>query len=309
MTDQAELHDALLRLAGRIPDSMLVRARLRLADGKIDDTDDLQPLFDIPFTFTPAPPDSGTLGVSMPLVLDLVGQSLDDPMDEAARAAVAELPGSVALWRAWRTAPAWAALAMPPTRLYVVEADGVQPLVTATVMRALISAGIEEPLVETYRPGQELPQLTRLARGTAALLWTRAEAPPMRIARVFDVVDDDGARFDPAHERLDDADRARVAAYLNAGTTILMTTGRLNDVVEPQRGEVVPMSYRTDGRWLWTDSTTYYLREYGLAPEPDLLAAIRAAGPLLPAPDPADQHRALAAIFQSHAMAPIPTAK
>jgi len=305
MTEHPRLHDALLRLAGRIPDDVLAQARLRLADGQTDGLAALRPSLDVSYAFAPALPNPNTFGAAVPPLLDLVGRGLGDAVDDAARTAVEQLPGSVALWRVWRTAPAWAATAMPPTRLYVVEVDASLPLATATVMRALIAAGLPDPLVETYRPGDKLPTSTRRARAAGALLWTRAEAPPMRIARVFDVVDDDGARFDPNHERLDGADRVRVLAYLEAGAPILATTGTMTDVVEPQRGSVVPMTYRTDGRWLWTESVTYYLREHGLAPEPDLLAAIRAAGPRLPAPDPADEHRALAALFQSQAAVPV----
>jgi hypothetical protein len=39
------------------------------------------------------------------------------------------------------------------------------------------------------------------------------------------------------------------------------------------------MNFRTDGTWIWTDAVTFYLEEYHLAPEPDLLAHLRAVGP------------------------------
>jgi hypothetical protein len=49
------------------------------------------------------------------------------------------------------------------------------------------------------------------------------------------------------------------------------------DVLDPRRGEIVPVGLRGDGRWIWSEAAGYYLVEHGIAPEPELLAAIRAA--------------------------------
>jgi hypothetical protein len=59
------------------------------------------------------------------------------------------------------------------------------------------------------------------------------------------------------------------------------------------------MSFRTDGRWIWTDAVAYYVREYGLAPEAKLLSHIRSRR-YEPTPvDAVDHHLAMAAL-QSH---------
>ncbi len=306
MSEQAHLHASLLRLGGRLPDAALATARLTLAETGTAALPDPDTLLEIGFTFVPALPDQRTFGRNVPPLLDLVGRDLGDEIDNAAVRTAAELPEAVALWRAVRLAPEWAAATIPPTRVYVLEANGPQAETTATMMRALTAAGQQWPLVEVYRSGEQLPPYARQARNSGALLWVEDEAPPLRIARVFDVVDADGARFLPDHERLTGADLEQVAAYLDAGAPVLATTARLRDEVEPERGEVVPMTYRTDGRWLWTDAVLYYLLTYGFAPEPELLARARAAGALLPAPDPADEHRALALLFQSAALSPVP---
>ncbi|WP_018908511.1 hypothetical protein [Salinispora arenicola] len=300
MSDQAELHAALLRLGGRIPDAMLVELRLRLADTGTVAAPRPEDMVELPYTFAPALPDQRTFGTTVPPLLDLVGRDLSDEIDKKAVNAAQQQEGVVALWRAWRAAPQWASPAIAPARVYVLEANGPQVATAAAMIRAL-AADVDMPQVEVYRSGEQLTPYARAARSSAALLWVADEAPPLRIARVFDVVDADGGRFEPGHERLGGADRDQVITYLDAGAAVLGTTGALPDVVEPERGAVVPMSYRTDGRWLWTESVVYYLREYGLAPEPDLLAHARAAGALLPAPDAADEHRALAALFQSAA--------
>ncbi|GAA3050143.1 MULTISPECIES: hypothetical protein [unclassified Kitasatospora] len=98
-----------------------------------------------------------------------------------------------------------------------------------------------------------------------------------RLAAVFDAVDPvTGPGFAPDRPRLAaGADREAVARYLRAGATVLLTPMLMDDVVDPGRRGVVPMGFRTDGRWIWTDTVTYYLEEYGLAPDPELLAHVR----------------------------------
>lgn len=301
-----DLHTSLLRLGGRLPDAALAAARLQLAETGSVSVPEADRLMEIGFTFRPAHPEAKTFGRYVPPLLDLVGRESGDDLDTVAVRAAAELPDAVALWRAWRIAPEWAAGTIGPAPVFVLEANGPQAATTAALMNELTAAGLEVPLVEVYRSGEELPAYTRAARNNGALLWVEDAAPPLRVARVFDVVDADGARFLPEHERLEGEDLQQVAAWLDAGSPVLSTTARLEDAVEPERGEVVPMTYRTDGRWLWPESVLYYLLTYGLAPEPELLAHIRVAGALLPAADPADEHRALALLFQSGALAPVP---
>jgi len=118
-----------------------------------------------------------------------------------------------------------------------------------------------------------------------------------RIAKVFDGATDGVPYYHPNHARLNPKDREPVLAYLTAGTALLLTTATEPDHVDPARGEVVPMNFRTDGAWVWNDALTYYLTEYGLAPEPDFLAAMEAADWQCPTP-PADVvERALDDLF------------
>jgi hypothetical protein len=225
-------------------------------------------------TFVPARPGPKTFGSAVPPLLDLTSHHLTDDEDRAMVAAVSAHPGSVALWRSFRVTG-------QPERVYVVETRGPRPDVGA----------------EFYAPGDAISAHTRAARNAGALLWTARPVPPIRIARVFD----DGGIFSPDRPRLAGEEKERVAAWLEAGPAVLGTDGRLPDVVDPARGESVPMSYRTDGRWLWTESVAYYLTTYGIAPEPGLLAHIRSAHGHSPV-DAVDEHRALAVLFQSHAL-------
>lgn len=118
-----------------------------------------------------------------------------------------------------------------------------------------------------------------------------------RIAKVFDGAADGVPYYLPDHPRLSPPDRTDPLAYLAAGTPLLMTTATEPDFVEPARGEVVPMSFRTDGFWIWNDALAYYLTEYGYAPEPDFLAAMQNADWTCPTPDAAVVERALDELF------------
>jgi hypothetical protein len=300
----ARLHGELLRLAGRVPDDLVARARLVLADG---DLETVRELLDDVAEVRPEPSSSFTpelnAAAAVP-VLDLTSGPLTDEVDRAAVRSLARVPEAVALWRSWRVPAQWAAAAISPVRVYVAEAVGrpdLLPAMTAVVMRTLDRAGLTDPQVETYPAGMEPPPYQARARSAGALLWTAEQTPPVRIARVFDRGGAPGPRFDEDHERLDGDERDRTLAYLAAGTPIMATTQRTTDIVEPSRGSVVPMSYRTDGRWVWTDTVAYYLRAHGLAPDAELLAEIRAAGYAAPAPTVVGEHRALAALFRPHA--------
>lgn len=106
-----------------------------------------------------------------------------------------------------------------------------------------------------------------------------------RIAKVLDGATDGVPFYLPNHPRLSPTERTAPLSYLAAGTALLMTTASEPDFVEPSRGEVVPMNFRTDGTWVWNDALAYYLAEYGLAPEPEFLAAMDAADWVCPTPE------------------------
>ena len=99
-----------------------------------------------------------------------------------------------------------------------------------------------------------------------------------RIAKVFDGATDGIPYYNPDHPRLNPAERTGPLTYLAAGAPLLVTTATEPDFVETERGDVVPMNFRTDGTWVWNDALAYYLGEYGFAPEAEFLAAMEAAG-------------------------------
>jgi hypothetical protein len=181
----------------------------------------------------------------------------------------------------------------PAHRVYIVQVpDGaVAPTLTGELQDALAGhgdAGVEVIGLDTAPPPYQAAALEG-----AALLWDaqddepafsndepalRNDEPPFKIARVFDFAKPDtGPGFDPGHRVVTDSDeRDRMLRYLTSGTTVLHTTARTQDVINPEAGQIVPASFRTDGEWIWTDTVAYYLEQHGLAPDEELAAHIDA---------------------------------
>jgi hypothetical protein len=115
----------------------------------------------------------------------------------------------------------------------------------------------------------------------------------IRIAKVFDGAADGVPYYAADHPRLDPPVRDDVLAYLDAGAPLLVSPELEPDFVDPSRGAVVPVNFRTDGSWVWNDALAYYVAEYGYAPEPEFLAAMEAAEYECPVPSPEAMDRAL----------------
>jgi hypothetical protein len=98
----------------------------------------------------------------------------------------------------------------------------------------------------------------------------------LRLARVYDRQDAGGAVwFSPHRLRLSDAgQRERLAAYLSGGRIVLRATGHGPDPLAPHRDPVLPLHFRTDGEWVWSEALAYYVRQRGIAPELALLCHI-----------------------------------
>jgi hypothetical protein len=326
-----DVHHILLRLAGKVSDSLVAQARAWLAEDRIGEVvravafaaisqrvalleDDVALLAELVDNsggdppalsgveiaeFDPAPPFGFA---ASPPYAPAPARASDAPVDDvdaAAVAAVAQESGLRGMWRAWRS-PVDGSPWPPPRRVYLVEAERDVDLVALTgrLQPRLTGAGETDPQVETFSMDSDLPTYQRLALAYGALLWASTPEPDIKIASIFDEVDAQaGPRFTDAHERMDDAEETQhVVDYLNAGQPLLVTTAAMDDVVDTSRRTVVPMNFRTDGTWIWTDTTTYYLERHNLAPDPDLLNHIRAADYRIPEIDGVSIYRTLAVL-------------
>lgn len=325
-----DLHDLLRRLAGGVPDEVLAGARDDVADGRFGEVVRRLAATGVPLPLTESDHDflvalGGTAEGGGPVTIDRTDPDTgvrwrfaEAPGDdhepgpatpgEALADALADEPAARGLWRAWRT-PAGDEPPSPACPVYVVEVDDptAVPALTGRLQRLLRAAGEDVPRVEVVAVRGEVPAYQRAAWARGRLLWAAAQTREIAVARVFDAVDPvTGPSFAPDHPLITDPDeRDRILGYLRQGTALLVTMGVLDDVVDPARGAVVPMNYRTDGTWIWTDTVTYYLQTHRLAPDPELLDHIRAAdGP----PEPLDAvslHRAITALTTAAAGEPV----
>jgi len=330
-------HRMLLRLAGRMPDELLAWSRDWLAHGELGDlaravvfwavsqdavlTEDdaallsrlvteadgdpsgltqltLEDFDPFPyFAFGPEiPPDLGG-GTEEPAD---PGAQAGSAADEAAVLAVAAEPGAIGLWRAWRF-PADGAPWPPPKRVFVVEVAGVDaPGMAARVQERLAATGEQEPQVEVYQSGFQIPIYQDFARTYGELLWGAAPDPGVRLAPIFDEVDaDTGPFFRSDRPLLAEDEAARVVEYLLGGEPLLVAEGLMDDILDSTQVFCVPMSFRTDGMWVWNEASAYYVEQYQLEPEPLLLAHIRSNDYAPPAVDGVALHRALQVLQDS----------
>lgn len=306
-------HDLLLRMAGRVPDGALMRARRTLATGR--ETDAIAAIAHLvrasPILLTEweiavirdfvgNDTLSGVAVADEPLPLsfgfsafDMNGEIGRDEIDEALVAAAdANAAGLAGIWRTWRyfvrddadQAGVMATLVsdvtepFSPQRVYLMQIE--DPAMAAEIGAELLSAVPDEGdvSVEIVALGAEPPPYQRAALAESRLLWARRTEPEFVIARVFDFADPvTGPGFTPDHLLIDDpARRESLLAYLRDGYPVLMTTSAMEDVLDPGAGRVVPASFRTDGVWIWTDAVQYYLSRYRLAPDPHLTEHIEA---------------------------------
>lgn len=114
----------------------------------------------------------------------------------------------------------------------------------------------------------------------------------MRIARLFDSVDASGT---PVVQRppVPEEDREPLLRYLERAPIVLAARGYDTDVLDSERRAEVPMTYHTDGTWIWSGAVAYYLRVHGVPPEPDLVGFARGNGFEVPEVDDDTRRKAV----------------
>ncbi|GAA1982179.1 hypothetical protein [Amycolatopsis minnesotensis] len=283
-------HDRLLRLAGRAPDGWLAVAREELGAGDFERVTEL---------FAALEP---VLGAQTPRRYRFapdgdVPRDEADEADEAVVAAVAGDPETVACWAAMRDGA---------DRVYLVQADYDADLAGITLD---VQRGVDEdaiPRVEVFAPDTELPRYHERALRSAVLLWTRDPLGEVKVARTFDGASaESGPWFAPARELVaDPGERRRLLDFFDAGEVLVETGARMTDLLSGAAG-AVPADLRTDGRWVWSDATRYYLERHMLAPDIELaryaMATPSARTPL----SPLDRYRALTALNPENEEGPL----
>lgn len=166
----------------------------------------------------------------------------------------------------------------PPGVVYADFAHHTQP----RWRRNPPPVGFQDELRMYPRDDAHLPAWLRQRAGLASSTGAgRATATPtpdapaeLRTAKVYDGFGGDGR---PVVNRapLDAVEKDRVLEYLGGAPVVLAARSYDTDAFDPGRAPSVPLTFRTDGSWVWPGAVAYYLREHDIAPDPELLAHIR----------------------------------
>ncbi len=296
----ADLPWLLFRLAGRVPDDGLAIMRTCVADGEDEEAVDMLAAVlttgRLPLTADEADVARAVL-TECELDPALADQAppldrLPDPpyrfeappdgdpdaeLVDAAVTAAEPVGGLGGLWRVQRSS------ARATVGVWLAEADPSADVVEliAEMQQALAEAGEIPPRLEVFAEGAELTPYHQAALAEATLVWTPPDMAEPQLARVFDGADPQtGPFFAPDHPRIaEGAERDRLLAYLRGTGLLLASMGYLQDILDPgDDAGVVPIGFRCDGEWIWTDAVTYYLDRHGIAPDPQLRAHVLAAG-------------------------------
>ncbi|GLY28928.1 hypothetical protein [Kineosporia sp. NBRC 101731] len=317
------LYRLLLGLAGRIPDSEMAHLRMGLADDERGEMADRLAAMIGSGQCDPAVAEheavrdllerEGRSAPSYPVAVpaarqyrfaggrfdadpELVeGEQLrHKPADRAVVEAVCRVGETIAIWRVYRGGDGPAS-----DRVYLCEARSGADVVemTAEAQFALEEIGEKPARVEIFHEDELcITDYHDQALAAAVLLWA-ADTVPVRLARVFDGAQESGPYFTDDHHRLTGPDREQVLTYLRSATPVLGSLGRMDDVVRPERVANVPVDFRSDRVWVWTEAVAYYLAEYDLAPEPDLISHILGGPPPIRTLGRFDRQRVTAALF------------
>ena len=170
------------------------------------------------------------------------------------------------------------------------DVDFVRPDLEPPFRQQPPPIGFQDELRFFPRADEHIPGWLRQATGQAP-----ATDGPVRTPRIYDGVDAAGKPL-VRRAALAPAERDRVLEYLGAAPVVLASRSYSADAFAPERTDVVPMNFRTDGSWVWPGAVAYYLREHDVPPDPELVAHIRARRFVVPEVDEPARDLALAAV-------------
>lgn len=138
--------------------------------------------------------------------------------------------------------------------------------------------------------GAELSRYPRAEHNIPGWLAERAGLPvpatspsitDLRTAEVFDGSDGAGR---PIADRpvVGPQERDQVIEYLERAPIVLAARSYDTDQLDPEAAPSVPLTFHTDGSWIWPGAVGYYLRRHNVPPETDLVEHIRRRGFQLP---------------------------
>ncbi len=322
----SSLHLLLMRLVGRAPDGAVSAGRDALFGGRLDDLARLLGLV-VFYGREPISPDEEELirgllmefecdaavltpevvGVLNPAAQEVtVGEFAGDaPVLSAAEAS----DDAVGLWACW-SGPAFGSPWPGRVRCYVVEASsGEGALRLDRRMHEDLAADrrADEPGSRFFVIGPDgaFTPDGAVVLEAAELIWARAPAEEIQMASVFAEVDAAGRPIGAEGDPLSEQDREAVLSYLLSAEVILRASEPGRDILDEESGAEVPLDLRSDGLWVWSDASAYYLAQHDVRPPQGLVGRALDAGTAT-ALDSVTYHRVLEALAGPMDTAPEP---
>ncbi|MBA8824406.1 hypothetical protein FHX42_001753 [Saccharopolyspora lacisalsi] len=126
-----------------------------------------------------------------------------------------------------------------------------------------------------------------------------ADVTELRKAEVFDGADGAGR---PVADRpvVGPQERAQIIEYLERAPIVLAARSYDTDQLDPEAAASVPLTFHTDGDWIWPGAVGYYLRRHNVPPETELVEHIRRQGFQVPEVGEQTRELAVSAITGEH---------
>ncbi|MEU6130966.1 glycohydrolase toxin TNT-related protein [Saccharopolyspora sp. NPDC047091] len=96
-----------------------------------------------------------------------------------------------------------------------------------------------------------------------------------RTALVFDDFDDQGRPLVATRAPVPQDEVGALRHYLENAPIVLASRDNDDDLLDPNAPASVPSTWHTDGTWVWPGAVPYYLMQYGVPPQPELVEHIR----------------------------------
>ncbi|MBB5154882.1 TNT domain-containing protein [Saccharopolyspora phatthalungensis] len=126
-------------------------------------------------------------------------------------------------------------------------------------------------------------------------------ADGFRVASVFDDYDEQGRPVVADRSPIPAEEVGPLRQYLENSPVVLAAREDEEDQLDPARAASVPGTWHTDGVWLWPGAIAFYLAQYGVPPESELIAHIRSRGFQLAEVDEATRDAALSELLDQPA--------
>ena len=109
--------------------------------------------------------------------------------------------------------------------------------------------------------------------------WGASPAPSgdrFRTALVFDDFDEQGRPLVTTRTPVQQEEVGPLRHYLENAPIVLASRDNDDDLLDPNAPASVPSTWHTDGTWVWPGAVPYYLMQYGVPPQQELVEHVRA---------------------------------